>query len=127
MALMLKKLREAAGMTQRELADAINGSYRAIQSWESGRTYPDADKLWALAEVLHTNPNELLDWQNEVKSNSEFEFLTADEAEIIRCYRASTPQWRQNISMTARAAAGESKETAERDLSSDMQINEHTA
>ena len=42
--------------------------------------------------------------------------LTAEEAEIVDCYRASAPQWQQNIAMTARAAAGESKKKAEDNL-----------
>ena len=37
-----------------------------------------------------------------------------EEAELMRNYRACSPQWRHTISMTARAAAGESREETER-------------
>ena len=43
--------------------------------------------------------------------------LSDAEAELIENYRESEPQWRKNISMTARAAAGESKEVTETSIS----------
>ena len=45
--------------------------------------------------------------------NDDSEPLTSEEMEIVDCYRESSPQWQQNIAMTARAAAGESKKKAE--------------
>ena len=37
------------------------------------------------------------------------EALTADEREIVDNYRDSSPQWQLNITMTAKAAASESR------------------
>ena len=35
--------------------------------------------------------------------------MTSDEREIVDNYRESSPQWQQNIAMTAKAAASESR------------------
>ena len=57
----------------------------------------------------------MLGWDSGRDGNGS-QTLTAEEAEIVDCYRASAPQWQQNIAMTARAAAGESKKKAEDNL-----------
>ena len=111
MALMLKQLREAAGMTQKEVASAIGGSYRAIQSWESGKTYPDANKVWELATLFHTDPNTLLGW-NEAHP-CEITHQDPYEKELVCCYRDSTTQRKASILQTARDAAGMSRDSAE--------------
>src|ERR1700709_2792246 len=38
-------LRERAGLTQPELAGQLGFSTRAIQTWESGESYPGAERL----------------------------------------------------------------------------------
>lgn len=115
MNLNIKARREAAGMTQQELAKAAGKSFRTIQSWERDLSYPNAEMVWRLCEIFKVDPNEFLGWyedhpRDETKSSS-----SPEEAELMRNYRACTSQWKSTISMTARAAAGESREEAERD------------
>lgn len=107
MSISLKKFRKMAGLTQPELAAKIEKSVRTIQMWEKGAAYPPADKVWDMCEILGCDPNSLLGWESETFN------LSAEERELVENYRASTPQWRTNISMTARSAAGESKEVSE--------------
>ncbi|MBQ6094240.1 MAG: helix-turn-helix transcriptional regulator, partial [Lachnospiraceae bacterium] len=38
----IKKLRKAKGMTQEELAEAVNVSYQAVSKWENGGS-PDLE------------------------------------------------------------------------------------
>lgn len=123
MNLKLKKYRELEGLTQHELAKAIGRSFRTIQQWERKESYPNAEMVWKLCEVFGTDPNDLLGWYEEHPREST-PGLTPDESEIVGCYRSATPQWRTNISMTARAAAGESKKEAERPVPDGAEVGE---
>ena len=76
---------------------------RTIGNWERSITCPDAEQVWNCAVALGCTPNDIMGWK-DARSGVDLK-----EQEIIDCYRESTPQWKQNIAMTARAAAGESK------------------
>lgn len=54
----LKKAREDAGYTQREIADILQVSKSTIASWEIGRTEPDIENLGKLADFYLVS----LDW-----------------------------------------------------------------
>ena len=116
MELAIKALRKKLHISQTEFANAVGVSLRTVGSWERGESVPNAEQVWNCAVALKCSPDEVLGWSVEDTSNSITD-LSDEELEIIRCYRESTPQWRQNIAMTARAAAGESKETAKRGVS----------
>lgn len=47
-----RALREAAELTQKELADAIGVDRTAIAHWEAGRRNPDGKRLDAYLEAL---------------------------------------------------------------------------
>lgn len=111
MNLKLRQYREDRNMTQQELAKAIGKSFRTVQAWEREESSPNAEMVWRLCEVFGTDPDDLLGWWDE-HPRDESPGLAPEEAEVLGCYRASTPQWRNNIAMTARAAAGESKKAA---------------
>ena len=53
-------LRKEKGMTQKELADAIGVSDKAISKWECGNGMPELSMLIPLCELLQINVNELL-------------------------------------------------------------------
>lgn len=114
MELAIKEIRKKLHLSQSEFADTVGVSMRTVGSWERGESFPNAEQVWNCALALGCSPNEILSWDESDRSH---EPLSDDEQEIVDNYRESTPQWRQNIAMTARAAAGESKETAERDVS----------
>ena len=56
----LKRIRQAKGMTQDQLAGAPHVTRQAVSSWETGRSEPDIETLLALAEALGTNADELI-------------------------------------------------------------------
>ena len=56
----LKKLRQAGGMSQAQLAKKMNVTRQTISSWERGNSYPDIGMLTHLAEVLGVGVEELL-------------------------------------------------------------------
>jgi len=57
----IKDARLAAGMTQEELAAAVGVKQPSVAQWENGSTYPRVPMLRALAEVLHTTVDALIE------------------------------------------------------------------
>lgn len=112
MNLKLVQYRESKGLTQKQFAKLIGKSVGTIQSWEGGDTFPNADAIWKMCEFFDTDPNDFLGWYDE-HPREEGMPLSIEETEVVECFRDATPQWRTNIAMTARAAAGESKKKAE--------------
>lgn len=68
----IKDLRQQAGLTMRQLADAVNVSEATISRWESGNI-PNMrrDKIYALAKALNTTPAYLMGWDQEKSSSSD--------------------------------------------------------
>lgn len=56
----LRRCREAKGMTQQEVWEAVGISKSSYTSYEAGRAMPAADKIVELAKVLGTTTDELL-------------------------------------------------------------------
>lgn len=57
---LIANLRQEKGLTQRELADALQVSDKAVSRWETGRGMPDIENLEALASALDVGVAELL-------------------------------------------------------------------
>lgn len=51
----LKKLRQSANLSQKQLGELSSTSERTIQDYESGRRKPGLDALIALSNVLNTS------------------------------------------------------------------------
>lgn len=114
--LQLKELRKKAGFkTQEDIADYLGMKLRKYQTWERGEVALTLEDAYMLCVALKCTPNDLCGWPKGLNDDSEP--LTSEEMEIVDCYRESSPQWQQNIAMTARAAAGESKKKAEHHIS----------
>lgn len=110
MNIRLMKLRKAAGYSNRdEFAEKIGVNKYTYRSWESGAAMMNAEQLWTCAKALGCSPNDILGWNDEMGDFDADEVLTDDEREIVDNYRDSSPQWQLNITMTAKAAASESR------------------
>jgi transcriptional regulator with XRE-family HTH domain len=57
----LRTLREAANLTQKELADALSVSVRSVQAWEAGTSLPQARHRRRLAEFFSVSEADRLD------------------------------------------------------------------
>lgn len=51
----ITELRTACGMSQNQLANALEVSRQAVSKWETGQSSPDSIKLIKLAELLDTD------------------------------------------------------------------------
>lgn len=54
------ELRKENNLTQKELAEKLNVSDKAISRWETGKGFPDVNSLLALSEFFGVSVNELL-------------------------------------------------------------------
>lgn len=52
--------RKQKGMTQKELAEKIGVTNKAISKWETGQGYPEITTIYTLAEILGISTDELL-------------------------------------------------------------------
>lgn len=57
----IKMARKNAGMTQKQLADAIGVYQKDISRWEKGERTPSAESVKVLCQTLHISADELLD------------------------------------------------------------------
>ena len=88
---LINYLRSKKGITQKELAELINVSDKAVSKWERGDGCPDVGILPALAKALGTDVDSLL--KGELKEVSqERRILTEEElkAEIAKMEAAGT-------------------------------------
>lgn len=72
---MIKRLREARGLTQTQLADRLSVSDKAVSRWETGRGYPDITLTEPLAAALGVSVIELFTGQSVVNTNRTFQLL----------------------------------------------------
>ncbi len=78
----IRKFREQAGLSQKELAQQIGVSNSRVSNWEQGINRPDADILAALCTALNVSPSLLLG----VRLSAEE--LNEEERDVIQAYRA---------------------------------------
>lgn len=74
---VIKILREKKGLTQAELAKALDVSDKAISKWETGRGYPDIMLLEPIANALEISTIELLAGNSITNTNQSFNILNS--------------------------------------------------
>lgn len=55
----LRSLRIANGMSQTELAEAVNLSFQQIQKYEHGSNRIGASRIWEFCQIFHVGPSDL--------------------------------------------------------------------
>ena len=60
MALILKQLRKQRGLTQAQLASALEVHQTAVSQWECGRTFPDRETVIKLAAFYRVSADVIL-------------------------------------------------------------------
>ena len=100
----LVQLRKERGMTQKDLAERLYVSDKAVSKWERGLSLPDISLLQPLAELLEVSVTELLSGQlipsDQPMTVKEVEPLltgalsmTAQEQEAQRAHRRQWLPW----------------------------------
>ena len=58
----LRDMRRLMGLTQQDLAEALNVSSQAVSKWERGKAFPNMSKMPAIAKLLNTEVSDLVDF-----------------------------------------------------------------
>ena len=81
----IKECRKELGITQYELADKLNVSFKTISKWECGKGLPDVSLLLPLCNELKISVNELLSGERllneEYKNKAEENLVNVIEKE----------------------------------------------
>lgn len=72
----LKELRDAANLTQEDLANQIFVSRTLVSKWESGDRYPSKDNLARLAVLFQIPQDELIGGQKEKDKYNKYNILS---------------------------------------------------
>ena len=90
--LKIRELRKEKGITQEQLADAVNVKKYTIGDWERNRTEPNITTLVAMADYFEVSTDYLLGRSDDtgvVQANAN---LTPDEEEVLMLYRQMSYQ-----------------------------------
>lgn len=112
----LKELREEAGLTMRQLADAIGVSDAAVCKWENGAAEPKASYIMKLAEFFDCTTDYLIGNDGEYASGDKIVAaarLSTGKKTKLRIYTADG----KSVSGTQKSAAVAAATTASVELS----------
>lgn len=84
----LRRVREAAGLTQTELAERVGAGTNQIYRYEKGETDPSAEVLAALAQELGVTVDWLLGLVDEPQKGVSDEGLSPRERQLLRAFRS---------------------------------------
>lgn len=65
----IAECRKEQGITQAQLADRLDITYKAVSKWESGKGLPDALRMIDLCNILKITVNDLLSGEKAEKKN----------------------------------------------------------
>lgn len=72
----IRKLRQARGLTQQQLADIMGASnYTTISKWESGANSPRGGDLVKLSELFNVSVDELLGINDNITLKSDYKYI----------------------------------------------------
>ena len=74
---LITELRKEKGLTQKQLADALNVTDKAVSKWERGLSFPDISMLEPIAQTLDISIMEILAGEK----SAEDETITREEAQ----------------------------------------------
>lgn len=111
--LLLKPIRKASGMTQKEVAEKANVSLGTYRTWEQGTSGMSLEMACVVADVLGCTPNDLCDWY-ATHPRERPQPRDPAHAELARCYDLCTPERRRSMMQQAQDAALASMERPER-------------
>lgn len=92
-------LRKEKGFTQKELAEMLDVTDKAVSRWETGRNYPDIETLEKLALSLDVSISELLECR-KIPAESIAEASENQVVEQIKSSRRSRKKYRAIIAIT---------------------------
>ncbi|MCR4257932.1 helix-turn-helix domain-containing protein [Streptococcus uberis] len=80
----LKTYRKKQGFTQEEVAKRLNVSRTTVSSWETGRTFPDIEKIINLADLYQLSLDQLLREDPQIMKNIKTERRALKHYRLIK-------------------------------------------
>lgn len=77
----IRKLRKCKKISQQELAEKLNVHQTAVSQWESGRTTPDIEVAYKLAEFFNVSVDVILDKADILNNTKKQKLIKDDEPE----------------------------------------------
>lgn len=111
--LMLKQIRKASGMTQKEVAEKANVSLGTYRTWEQGAAGMSLEMAFIVSGVLGCTPNDLCDWYATHPRENATQHIDPEHAELVGCYDQCTDDRKDSLMRQARDAAFMSREFSE--------------
>lgn len=71
----IKRLREAKGMTQQQLAEEIGVSSKAVSKWETAKGLPDISLIESISQALGVSVMELMSGETVINKNASSNIL----------------------------------------------------
>ena len=104
----IAELRKSLQMTQRELAEKLNITDKAVSKWERGLSYPDISLLRPLAEILGVTTGELLNGERNPETGTAANSETSATIDNVLQYADETVKikTRSTIKRAILAAVG---------------------
>ncbi|MDR0325488.1 MAG: helix-turn-helix domain-containing protein [Oscillospiraceae bacterium] len=97
----IAELRKSRQMTQKDLAERLNVSDKAVSKWERGLSCPDIALLSPLSEVLGITATELLNGERAGAEAVDVEAVVVNALE----YGSKTAKWKAALNQSIIAAA----------------------
>ena len=76
---LITELRKEKGLTQKQLADALNVTDKAVSKWERGLSFPDISMLEPISELLGVSIMEILAGERQSGEDT----MTREEAQDL--------------------------------------------
>lgn len=87
----IARRRKELNLTQKELADQLGITDRAVSKWENGRSMPDLSLLQPLSRILGVGINDLLSGEiiaeNEYRKTSETNIISLVDLNLLKSFR----------------------------------------
>lgn len=104
MAARIREFRKERGLSTDELGELVGRSKSAVESWETGRTQPDADKLIELCRIFHVDIPDFYDPSLTAKSSSRGRIVKDPEAvELVDLYGRLDPESKHALMLVVRS------------------------
>lgn len=101
----IKELRQEQNMTQKELAEKINLTDKAISKWERGLSFPDITMLNTLADVFKVSVAEILNGERGSEEHIDVEKAVKEAIEAVTLSKEKREKrlekWKQVTKITS--------------------------
>lgn len=94
----IKRLRNEAGISQKQMASVVNLSQQAVAKWESGVAEPDTRALRVLADYFGVSVDYILGRQQEKKlAQNDAGALPDDERRLLSFFENLNPEGKEKL------------------------------